>query len=138
MSRDGDGLRRKEEEKEFAEEASSLWLLVMTPTIWAAHFVTSYAATSLACVKFPGPDGIPRLQWLVGGLTAAALLAIVWLGWRAWRQWDYLDDGDYSHRTHSTEDRHEFLGHAAFLLAIVSFIGVAFVAMPVWLTGVCR
>jgi hypothetical protein len=36
------------------------------------------------------------------------------------------------------EDRHRFLGHAAFLLAVVSFIGVSYSSLPVLLLESCR
>lgn len=132
-------LRRREDEKEFAEEASSLWTVTVAPLIWALHFVLSYAATSLLCVKFGGGEvAVARLQVGVGVLTALALGGIALAAWRAWKQWDFLDDYDYAHDLAREEDRHEFLGHAAFLLSIVSFVGVVYVAMPVWLTGSCQ
>jgi len=53
-------------------------------------------------------------------------------------QWDYLDDRDYEHDLARKEDRHEFLGHASFLLSIISFIGVIYVAMPVLFLETCR
>lgn len=71
-------------------------------------------------------------------LTALALGGIALAAWRSWKQWDFLDDYDYSHDLAREEDRHEFLGHAAFLLSIVSFVGVIYVAMPVWLAGSCQ
>ena len=115
------------DEKEFAEEADSIWRITFGPLIWAVHFGVSYAATAIVCAK--GGDAA-TLRAGIGALTVAALLGIAYVGWRAWRQWDFLDDRDYEHELAREEDRHEFLGHAAFLLAIVSFIGVVYVALP--------
>ena len=38
----------------------------------------------------------------------------------------------------SAEDRHQFLGHAGFLLALVSFIGVVYDTLPLIILGTCR
>ena len=123
------------DEKEFAEESDSLWRITFGPLIWAVHFGVSYAATAIACAK---PFGEPEdLVAAIGALTVAALAGIAWVGWRAWVQWDYLDDRDYEHELAREEDRHEFLGHAAFLLAVVSFIGVVYVALPAFAIGSC-
>jgi hypothetical protein len=140
MSQDMTGPpRRDEEKKEIAEEASSLWIITLAPLIWAGHFVLSYAAASLICVKFEGGvRAMQLLQWGVGVLTALALAGIVAVAWSAWRQWDFLEDYDYAHDLAREEDRHEFLGHAAFLLSIVSFVGVIYVTMPVYLSGSCQ
>lgn len=122
-----------------AEEASSLWTITIAPLIWAVHFVLSYAATSVLCVKFgAGEMAVAWLQTGVGVLTALALGGIAFVAWRSWKQWDFLDDFDHTHHLSREEDRHEFLGHAAFLLSIVSFVGVAYVALPIWLAGSCQ
>ena len=122
------------DEKEFAEESDSIWRITFGPLIWAVHFGASYAATAIVCAK--GGD-VDVLRTGVVALTAAALAGILYVGRRAWRQWDFLDDRDYEHELAREEDRHEFLGHAAFLLAIVSFIGVAYVALPTLVIGSC-
>ena len=132
-------LRPAEEHKEIAEAASSLWTITFAPTIWAVHFVLCYAATSLICVKFSTQtEGVTLLKWGVGVLTAVALVGIGAVARSAWKQWDFLEDYDYVHDLAREEDRHEFLGHAAFLLSIVSFIGVVYVALPVYLSGSCQ
>ena len=73
----------------------------------------------------------------IGIATAIALVAILVIGWRSWKQWDFLDDYDYVHDLAVGEDRHEFLGHASFLLSIISFIGVCYVAMPAFFLTSC-
>ncbi len=121
----------KTELKTFSEEQSSLWLIALGPTIWALHFIVCYAATAVVCAKLESAaqDG-GLLRVVIGGATALALAAIAWIGWRSWRQWDFLDDWDYVHHKPVTEHRHEFLGHASFLLACLSFVGVLYVALP--------
>ena len=78
------------------------------------------------------------LRGAIGFATASALIALVYVAYRSWIRWDYLDDYDYEHELNREEDRHKFLGHASFLLSIVSFIGVSYVAMPVLVLEACR
>ena len=129
----------EEERREFAEESDTLLQLVLGPTVWALHFVACYAAAAIWCAKAPGQGHtLDPLRLGIAAGTALALGLIAWAGWRAWRAWDFLDDRDYTHEGAATEDRHEFLGHAAFLLCGVSFIGVLFTALPALLLESCR
>lgn len=131
--------QRDAERKSFSEEASSLWLITLAPTLWALHFVMCYCVTAVVCEKFANlPDAVPMLRLGIGALTVIALALIAYVGWRSWEQWDYLDDYDYSHDKAIAEHRHEFLGHASFLLAIISFIGVLYVSMPAIVLEACR
>ena len=135
----GEGSARPaEDERSFAEESDSLWRLTFGPLIWALHFATSYAATAIVCARFAGPaQPLTELRIALAILTALALSGIAWIAWRSWRRWDFLDDHDYEHAAAIEEDRHEFLGHASFLLALISFIGVLYVAMVPLLLGSC-
>ena len=130
---------QRQEEREFAEESDSLWLITLGPLVWAVHFVIAYASAAVWCAKIVGTND-SLLPWRVGiaGLTVIALGLIGWLGWRAWKQWDVLTDHDYTHPGPSTEDRHEFLGHAAFLLCGAAFIGVIYAALPAIFIATCR
>lgn len=130
--------QRDEERKSFAEEASSLWLITLAPSVWAIHFVVCYSVTAVVCEKFADiPDAVPMLRLGIGVVTLFALAAIAVVGWRSWAQWDYLDDYDYTHDRAIAEHRHEFLGHASFLLSIISFIGVVYASMPAIVLEAC-
>lgn len=116
-----------------------LWRITLGPLVWGLHFLVSYASTAVYCAKFAPADGdILAFRLAIGGLTLVALGGIAVTGWRAWRQWDFLDDYDYEHDAAVGEDRHEFLGHAGFLLAIIAFFGVVYVTLPVLFIGSCR
>ncbi|MGR3508270.1 MAG: hypothetical protein ACU0CQ_17785 [Sulfitobacter sp.] len=119
----------------YPSETTSVWRITFAPLVWALHFAISYGATALVCAK-GGHVGALRLG--LGGVTAVALLAIIWLAWRAWRHWDIVRDRDWENDAGTNEDRHQFLGHAAFLLAIISFIGVAYVSLPPLLIQTCQ
>lgn len=125
-----------EERREFREERESLWRIILAPVAWAMHFVICYAAAAVVCAKAPGL--VDSLRLGIGALTLLALGLIGWLGRRAWRQWDVLNTGDYRNPLGEAEDRHQFLGHAAVLLALISAIGVTYVALPAIFLETCR
>ena len=81
--------------------------------------------------------GSPRDEEHREFAEALALAVIAWIAWRAWRQWDLLSDYDWSHPNARGEDRHEFLGHAAFLLCGASFIGVLYAGVPAIFITTC-
>lgn len=131
--------REKAERDSLSEETSSLWLITFAASIWAVHFVLAYAAAAVVCAKSGGdPEAVLMLRLGIGVLTVLALAGIGFVGWRSWLQWDFLDDYRHVHDLAEEEDRHEFLGHASFLLSIISFIGVIYVTLPVVFIGTCR
>lgn len=132
------GAERKDDNQEFSEEQDGLWRLTLAPSAWALHFVISYAAAAIVCAKFPDPSTIAGLRLGLGVLTVLALAVICWLGARAWREWNFLGDRDYENTLDKAEERHQFINHAAFLLVVVSFIGVIFVSLPIVYLGSCR
>lgn len=125
--------------KVVAEERSSLRRIAAAPTIWAVHFVTAYALAAGFCAKAPGAVLFGHGAWrvLIVLASIAALALIARTGWQAWRQWDLLDDWDYSHGDPTSEHRHEFLGHAAFLLSVLSALGVLATTLPVLMIEGC-
>ncbi len=126
------------DEHEFSEERESLWRITLAPAIWAFHFVISYAAVSVYCFRLNAIFDMASLRLGIGAMTLAALAAIAWLGWRSFRRWDVWGTGEFSNPVGNAEDRHQFLGHAGFLLALISFIGVAYDALPVLILTSCR
>jgi hypothetical protein len=126
-------------EQEFREEQASLVRITFGPLVWMVHFVVSYAGTAVFCAKLDAPQD--AIAWLRGGIGAATLLAlggITWLGWQSWRQWRTDNNDIWDDPAATSEDRHQFLGHAALLLAVISFIGVVYTALPALLSATCR
>ena len=140
MAEETDRIDRGEEERAFAEESDTLWQLTLGPLVWAVHFAACYAAAAVTCAKAAEGVGhsLDALRVGIGVGTAVALGLIAWLGWRAWRSWGFLEDYEHTHEGYATEDRHEFIAHAAFLLCGVSFIGVVYTALPALLIATCR
>lgn len=127
--------RANEDEKEFAEEQASLFKITLAPLIWAAHFVVCYGLVAVTCAK--GWDiGAVRSGLIV--FSVVSLATIGWVGVLAWRQWDLAQTGDAQNRGGKAEDRHHFLGHAAFLLSVISLIGVVFVSLSLVMIGGCQ
>jgi len=114
----------------------SIWPMIFAPIVWALHFCLSYGTAAIWCAKRGGGEAGLQAVLLLLGLGALGLIALI--GWRAWRQWDYTDDWDYDHAKANNENRREFLGHAGFLLALVSAVGVIYVTLPALLAGGCR
>lgn len=128
--------RPDEEHRAFREEADSLWRITLAPVTWVAHFLLSYIVAAVVCAKVPALLGTARIGLLAA--TVVTLAVIVWLGLRAWRQWDWNNTGDYTNPEGEAEDRHQFLGHAAVLLALISAIGVIYGTLPVLVLDSCR
>lgn len=112
----------------------SLWHMIAAPIVWALHFCVVYAWTASVCAH---TDDASEARVGVAVITVIALTLIVFFGWRAWKQWNFMTRQKYVHDQPTTEHRKEFLGHAGWLLSIVSVIGVAFVAAPAFYIGSC-
>ncbi|MBN1236951.1 MAG: hypothetical protein JXB36_00545 [Gammaproteobacteria bacterium] len=113
-----------------------LWLLVSGPLIWSVHFLASYIAAALHCAKRPDV-ALADVRVLILVLTAAALAGIVWAGIVGLRYHLASPDG-LPHDDDTPQDRRSFLGFATLLLAGLSAVAVAFVAMPILFFEVCR
>lgn len=120
------------------ERKESLWTLVVSPTIWAVHFLASYLTASIWCAKFVGPDqklGAARVA--IGVYTVVALLGIGATGWMAYRRHRFGDDDALPHDADTPEDRHRFLGFSTFLLSGLSAIATIYVALTIVFIGSC-
>lgn len=106
---------------EFEEREDSLWILTVSPVIWAAHFMLSYLTAAVWCAKMGAGLAPVRLAILI--YTAAALVAIGVTGWRAFRMHS-VGSATTPHDFDTREDRHRFLGFATLLLSSLSAIAV--------------
>lgn len=124
--------------KSLSENRESLWRLIVSPTVWALHFLASYVTAAIWCAKFaPASGSIAAVRWLIAAYTVAALLAIGWNGWNGYRR-HRLGAAELPHDADTPEDRHRFLGFATALLAGLSAIAVIFAAMAVVYFQDCR
>ncbi len=126
-------LSGRQDAEEFLDESSSLWRIALAPIVWAFHFLFCYGGAAVWCAKYGAVEGVTFLRLSILVLTVVALALIGWLGWRARIQWNPQDED-----TEAPEERHQFLGHAALLLAIISAVGVVYVALPALFIGTCQ
>lgn len=113
-----------------------VWLLV-SPAIWAAHFLLAYGVAAVWCEKRAPADGSLGAAGLaIWIFTVAALAAIALTGTFAWQR--QRDAGRASQTGHARANRRRFLGHACLLLSGLSAIAVIFGALAFVLVGTCR
>ena len=120
------------------EKHENLWLLVVSPTIWAVHFLVSYITAAIWCAKFAPRDGsLAPVRWAIAAYTAAALLGIALngrSGLRRHRRGTESPPHDYD----TAGDRHGFLGYATVLLSALSAVAVVFAALVIVFFKDCR
>lgn len=120
------------------EKHESLWRLVVSPTIWAAHFLLCYVTAAIWCAKYAGRfDTLGPVRWLIAGYTVAALVGIALNGVAGWRRHRH-GEAMLPHDEDTPEDRHRFLGFATVLLAGLSAIAVLFAAVVTFFFHDCR
>ena len=116
----------------------SLWLIAVSPTIWSAHFLVSYATAAVYCAKFADPDGsLNPVRVAIAVYTAVALAGIGFVGWLGWRR-QRAGDMTVPHDSDTPEDRHRFLGFATLLLSGLSAVGTIYEALPAVFMETCR
>jgi hypothetical protein len=119
-------------------EVESLWTLFTAPTVWALHFVVSYATVAVYCAKAASLDfGFDTVRLALGGFTLVALVVIVLSAWLAWRQWGF-GSGDPPNDEPTRKDRTLFQGFATLLLSGLSFVAVVYVALPLIFIAECQ
>jgi hypothetical protein len=126
-----------ETQHEVAEERQSLWLLVLSPSIWAAHFLASYAGAAVWCGTMDDRSkSIDAMRmWIVAfGLVALLFIGIIGrIGWRKYK----LEGGEPPFDRDTPEDRHRFLGAATVLLSGLSAIATVYVCLSLLFVRNC-
>lgn len=111
------------------EKHQALWMLTISPLVWATHFLASYLTAAIWCAKVAGIDGhLSPVRISIAIYTAVALLAISFVGWLGYRR-HALDSTTAPHDEDTAESRHRFLGFATLLLSGLSFVAVVYSGM---------
>ena len=120
------------------ERHETLWMLAASPTIWAAHFLLSYATAAMWCGMVAGPYGsLLTARIAIGVYTAAALAGIGVLGLAGYRR--HRRGGSAPpHDADTPEDRHRFIGFSTFLLSGLSAVAVMYAALAVLFVEGCQ
>ena len=71
--------------------------------------------------------------------TVVALAAVGWSTHALWRvRGRSLTDDDFEFEHNTPEERHRFLSHVALMLCVLSAVGDAYVAIPMFYLATCR
>lgn len=124
--------------KDLPETKESLWLLIVSPTVWTAHFLVCYVTAAIWCAKYTGQNGtLHPVRWAIFIYTVAALVGIALNGWGGLRRHRFGSE-PLPHDFDTPEDRHRFLGFATLLLAGLSAIAVLFETIVIVFFKDCR
>lgn len=120
------------------EKNESLWVLIVSPTLWAIHFLLCYLTAAIWCAKVAGRYGsLNDARIAVAVYTVLALIGIGITGWFAFHRHSFGTD-TVPHDFDTPEDRHRFLGFATLLLSGLSGIGTIYVALVAVFIGTCH
>ncbi|SER74924.1 hypothetical protein SAMN04490244_102404 [Tranquillimonas rosea] len=112
-------------------DEGSLYILVASPTIWAAHFLLCYWIAAIYCAKAASSELLSvGTKGAIWGLTAVALLGVGAVALKAWRRYnaDFVINEEMTRDT--DEERKSFTGHVALLLSLISTVAIVFTALP--------
>jgi hypothetical protein len=113
-----------------AEQQQRLWLLVVSPSIWALHFLLCYLTAAIWCEKMAGPDqDLGPVRGAIWIYTILGVIAISATGWVGYKKHSFGSDGGLPHDDDTPEDRHRFLGWATLLLSGLSLVAILFEAL---------
>jgi len=93
--------------------------------VWAAHFAACYVFVAAQCSPLGYEAGNPQ-RWPLAVFTVAALAVCGWLVWK-WR--GILRRAD---------ERTPLLDWAAAGSALLSFVGIVWTSVPMWVIEGCR
>lgn len=113
-----------------------LWWIVLSPSVWAVHFLACYLTVAIWCAKVDSGTSSGRLLWLVGGYTlvaVAAISAVATSSFRSFRR----DNAAVAHEFDDPADRTQFIGYTAFLLSLLSLIATLFTALALLIIRSC-
>ncbi|KQT85474.1 hypothetical protein [Aurantimonas sp. Leaf443] len=115
-----------------------LWTLIVSPSVWAIHFLLSYVVAAYRCAPNVAVfESIAGARVMIAVITAVALAVIALVFLRSYREWR-AEGGKPPHDEDSPADRERFLEFSTILLSGLSFISVVFVALPALLITDCR
>lgn len=121
-----------------SEKHQSLWLLTASPSLWAVHFLLSYATVTIWCAKVAGDGGsLAGARIAIVVYTVMALMGIGIVGRMGYRRHKF-GQAELPHDADTPEDRHRFLGFATLLLSALSAVAVLFAALVAVFFGTCH
>lgn len=142
---------RRPAHRELPERPSHLWLIALSPAVWALHFLACYVTAAIWCAKSaPAAAPLGPARVAVAAYTVVALAVIAATGWHAWRRLRRGGAGGRPsrggsrpvvggpHDADTPGDRERFLALATLLLSGLSFVATVFTALAAVFIGDCR
>ena len=130
-------MEQDSEQHKSRESNQSLWMLTLSPTIWAVHFLASYITAAIWCAKVAGREGaLGPARAAIGAYTVVALAGLGIVGWLGYRR-HKLGTASPPHDFDTPEDRHRFLGYATVLLSALSAVATIYAALAAVFMGSC-
>lgn len=124
--------------KAVAEKNQMLWLLAVSPTLWAVHFMLCYITAAVWCGKIAGPEeSLWTARVAIAAYTVVALAGIGAVGFIGFRRHS-LGAAELPHDDDTPEDRHRFLGFSTFLLSGLSALAVIYSALAAVFIETCQ
>lgn len=116
---------------------TSLWSLIVPPTVWALHFLFCYISAAIRCAKGGPLQSLDTVRLAIAAATIIALLIVAASAYVSGAQMRI--EGDPPPHDESTiEDRHRFLATSKLLLAALSFVAILYTAIPALIFPDCR
>ena len=120
------------------EQHERLWLLAVSPVIWAVHFLACYVTAAVWCAKFAPRDGsLAPVRAVILVFTLVALAGIAVNGRSGLRRHRSGTESP-PHDFDTAGDRHGFLGYTTVLLSALSAVAVVFAALVLPFFEDCR
>ena len=112
------------------ESRQSLWRLAAAPSIWLAHFLSSYVTAAVWCAKQGvGGSQLWTVRAAIGVYTVLALTAIGFVGHDGYRRHRHGGTETGEHDFDTPAGRHRFLGFATLLLAALAAVATFYGAL---------
>ena len=113
-----------------------LWWIVLSPSVWAIHFLACYLTVAIWCAKVAPGTSSSWLLGLVGGYTLVAVGAIGAIATSSFRSFR-RDAADIAYEFDDPSDRTRFIGFTAFLLSLLSLVATLFTALALLIIRSC-
>lgn len=128
-----------EEVRRETGSGTDLWRVIISPSIWALHFLACYVSAAIFCEKLGRDTPLVDIRLLVIVVTVLALGGIFWSTLGLWRVHERsLTDNDFEYEHNTPEERHRFLSHVALMLSVLSAVAVVYVTIPMLYLETCR
>ncbi|MCZ7683018.1 MAG: hypothetical protein M5U28_31100 [Sandaracinaceae bacterium] len=124
---------------DYEAQGERLFWLAVSPAIWMAHLLVTYATVAIWCAKVVDRAGsLGGARALIVAYTVLALAGVAATGRRGFRRRREFGTAAAPHDFDSPEGRQRFLGFAVLLLSGLSAVGILYVALPALFFGSCR